>query len=250
DWDEGPDVGGDFGPYRQSERQARYDEALRTLHERGLVYFCDCSRSEIAREASAPHPGEEGPRYSGRCREWGMRERDWKRSPAVRLAAPDRAVTVADRFQGEASENVWRSVGDFVLRRGDGIYAYQLAVVVDDLAMGVTEIVRGADLLSSAPRQALLAELLGRPSIPFAHHAMIVGEGGERLAKRARGVSLRDHREDGVRPEVIVGSIAVALGLVPDRGGPVALTPRELLAQFDTARLVGRLAAPVHLPGC
>src|SRR5436190_128409 len=125
--------------------------------------------------------GDEGPRYGGRCRPFGMQRRSWKRPPALRLAVPDREVVIEDRLQGAVRDNVFGSAGDFVLRRGDGIYAYQLAVVVDDLAMGITEVVRGVELLSSAPRQALLAELLGGTAPQFAHHAMVVGSDGARL---------------------------------------------------------------------
>ena len=161
DWDEGPDVGGPRAPYRQSERASHYEEALARLAAQKLLYYCDCSRAEIARVASAPHPGDEGPRYPGTCRAFGLRERAWKRPPAIRLAVPDGVVTAADDLQGEIVEDVAARVGDFVLKRGDGIYAYQLACVVDDLAMGITEVVRGADLLTSTARQVVLARLLG-----------------------------------------------------------------------------------------
>src|SRR5882724_12379385 len=118
DWDEGPDVGGPHGPYRQSERTARYDRALEDLASRDLTYLCDCSRAEIARVASAPHVGDEGPRYPGTCRDFGMTSRTWKRPPAVRLKVADRDVMVVDLLQGGSVENVGQSVGDFVLRRG------------------------------------------------------------------------------------------------------------------------------------
>src|SRR5262245_56489349 len=187
DWDEGPDAGGPHAPYRQSERTRLYDRALDELGRQGLTYLCDCSRAEIARVASAPHVGDEGPRYPGTCRELGLRERDWKRAPALRLRVPDREIVVEDRWQGKVVENVWRAVGGFGLRRGEGVYAYQLAVVVDDLAMGITEVVRGADLLGSAARQTLLSELLGSRAPRYAHHPMIVSADGSRLAKRAKG---------------------------------------------------------------
>jgi glutamyl-tRNA synthetase len=147
-WDEGPDVGGPSAPYAQSKRAPLYEAALADLARRGLTYLCDCSRAEIARVASAPHAGEEGPRYPGTCRAHGMRARAFKRSPAVRLAVPEGTITVHDRVLGPLSEDVARTTGDFVLRRGDGVFAYQLAVVADDLAMGITEVVRGADLAS------------------------------------------------------------------------------------------------------
>jgi len=238
DWDEGPDVGGPHAPYRQSERVSSYDRALATLAERGLTYYCDCSRAEIARVASAPHAGEEGPRYPGTCRELGMAERPWKRPPAVRLKVPPRDIALEDRLQGAVVENVAAKVGDFVLKRGDGVYAYQLAVVVDDLAMEITEVVRGADLLGSTARQALLADLLGQLPPRFAHHPMVISADGMRLAKRASGVSLRDWRQAGAPGTQVLGTLATALGLVGP--GRTVISARELLEAFDWKKLVGR----------
>jgi glutamyl-tRNA synthetase len=243
DWDEGPDVGGPHAPYRQSERVSRYDRALAILAERGLTYYCDCSRAEIARVASAPHAGEEGPRYPGTCRDLGLAPRPWKRPPAVRLKLPPRDVVLRDRLQGEVVENVEATVGDFVLKRGDGVYAYQLAVVVDDLAMGITEVVRGADLLGSTARQALLADLLGQPPPRFAHHAMVISADGTRLAKRASGVSLRDWRQAGASATKVVGTLASALGLASST--PTEITARELLQAFDWTKLVGRVSVSI-----
>ena len=245
DWDEGPDVGGAFGPYRQSERLDRYEAAIDSLAARGLVYFCDCSRAEVARAASAPHAGDEGPRYPGTCRAAGTTPRAWKRPPAIRLAVPDREVVVRDRFQGELRQNVWREVGDFVLRRGDGVHAYQLAVVVDDLAMGITEVVRGADLLASAPRQVVLAELLGGTAPAFAHAPLVLSADGTRLAKRARGVALRDHRDAGRRPEELLGELARLLGLIEPGTASAGIPARELLAVADLRHLEGRREARV-----
>ncbi len=243
-WDEGPDLGGATGPYRQSERLARYDAALAKLEEQGLIYLCDCSRADIARVASAPHEGEEGPRYPGTCRDLGMRDREWKRSPAVRLKVPDRIIAVADRLQGSFDENVAERVGDFVLRRGDGVYAYQLAVVVDDLAMRITDVVRGADLLGSTARQVLLAELLGEKPPRYAHHAMVLSEDGGRLAKRGGGATLRDERARGVSPESIVGRLAHAFGLATKGDDPASEHGRaapmsivDVVAAFDPAPL-------------
>jgi len=243
DWDEGPDVGGPFEPYRQSERTRLYDRALGELERRGLTYLCDCSRADIARVASAPHEGDEGPRYPGTCRERGHLDRAWKREPAVRLKTPDREIVLFDRWQGEVRENVGRAVGDFVLRRGDGVYAYQLAVVVDDLAMGITEVVRGVDLLSSAARQALLCEILGGQPPRYAHHPLVVSADGSRLAKRAGGVPLRDQRDKGRSSSEIVARLARALGL--DVGGRPKIGPRDLLESFDPGVLQGRREARV-----
>jgi glutamyl-tRNA synthetase len=234
DWDEGPDVGGPAGPYRQSERAAHYEAALASLDAHGLLYHCDCSRREIAAIASAPHAGEEGPRYPGTCR-GAAAGRAWRRPPALRLAVPEGVVVVDDRFRGRLAQDVGAEVGDFVLRRGDGVIAYQLAVVVDDLAMGVTEIVRGADLLGSAPRQRLLAQLLGAAAPPaFAHMPLLVAPDGGRLAKRLDGRTLRDARAAGWTGADVVGLLAHLLGLRPD-ARPV--TARTLLPDVDLGRL-------------
>ena len=237
-WDEGPDRVAPKGPYRQSERSAHYEAAIARLAADGLVYLCDCSRRDIANIASAPHAGEEGPRYPGTCRSNGMRLRAWKRPPAVRVALPDREVVVHDAFQGTLRQNVSQAVGDFVLRRGDGVFAYQLAVVVDDLAMGVTEIVRGFDLLGSSPRQVLLAEMLGRKPSGFAHVPLIVDSDGERLQKRKPRHTLRGQRAAGVGPDSVIWRLAHSLGLAPDK--PAARSPVSLLGQaLDLAKLQG-----------
>ena len=240
DWDEGPDVGGPRGPYRQSERTAHYEAALAALAQRDLLYSCDCSRAEIARVASAPHPGEEGPRYPGTCRDLGLRPRAWKRPPAVRLRVPAGDVAIDDALQGRMVQDVAATVGDFVLRRGDGVFAYQLAVVVDDLAMGVTEVVRGADLLASAPRQTLLARLLGGAPPCWAHLPLVVAADGTRLAKRGGGVTLREQRAAGIDARTLVDALAALLGLEP-RGSAAAM-----VRAFDRAALAGR--ATVRLP--
>lgn len=240
DWDEGPDVGGPAGPYRQSERSDRYEAALDALARRGLLYRCDCSRAEIGRVASAPHPGDDGPRYPGTCRELGMRERRWKRPPATRLRVPAGEVIVEDMLQGIVRQDVAAAVGDFVLRRGDGVFAYQLAVVVDDLAMGITEVVRGADLLSSTPRQVLLARLLGGTPPRYAHVPLVVDAGGERLAKRGGGVAVREQRDAGVVPGRLVEALARLLGLA------AADSARAMVPRFELAALAGRTT--VRLP--
>ena len=245
DWDEGPDVGGPFAPYVQSQRCALYEAALADLARRDLVYLCDCSRAEVARIASAPHVGEEGPRYPGLCRSHGMRARAWKRPPALRLRVPPGPVTIHDRFQGELTQDVAQAVGDFVLKRGDGVYGYQLAVVVDDLAMQISEAVRAIDLLDSAPRQALLARMLGGEPPRFAHLPLVVGADGARLAKRARGVPIADQRAAGRAPGAVIGELARLLGIAHDADAS-ALAPRDLLATLDLTPLVG--CKEVRLP--
>lgn len=218
-WNEGPDVGGPFAPYTQSERLPRYDAALEALAARGLTYLCDCSRAEVARASSAPHAGEEGPRYPGTCRPLGHRPRAFKRPPAIRLAVPPGPVAFEDAAEGPREEDVAERTGDFVLRRADGLHAYQLAVVVDDLEMGITEVVRGADLAPSAARQALLHRLLGSPRPPrFLHVPLLVGADGERLAKRAPRMTVGEHAQAGRTGGALAGALARAYGLPVPRG--------------------------------
>lgn len=238
EWDEGPDVGGPHAPYRQSERTRSYEDAIARLAADGAVYLCDCSRRDIAGVASAPHGGEEGPRYPGTCRPFGMRPRRFKRPPAVRVALPEVDVEVHDVLQGTVRQNVWREVGDFVLERGDGVYAYQLAVVVDDLAMRITEVVRGVDLLSSAPRQTLLAQMLGGRAPAFAHVPLVVAAGGERLQKRTPAHTLAGRRRAGASGPRVVAQLARCLGIAG--GANHELTPTETLACFDLGALRGR----------
>jgi glutamyl-tRNA synthetase len=149
-------------------------------------------------------------------------------------------IVVDDVLQGRLTQDVAATVGDFVLRRGDGAFAYQLAVVVDDLAMGIAEVVRGADLLGSTPRQVLLAELLGGDPPRYAHVPLVLAPDGTRLAKRDAGTTLRERRAAGVEPAALVDALASMLGL---GGGP---TPAALLSSFDRTRLAGR--ASVRLP--
>lgn len=242
DWDEGPDRGGPNAPYRQSERSAHYAAALDALGARDHLYLCDCSRAEIGRLASAPHAGDDGPPYPGTCRARALTVAGAKRPPTVRLRVPDTTLTVVDAVQQPHTERVAQSVGDFVLRRGDGIYTYQLASVVDDLAMGITEIVRGADLLSSTARQCLLAERLGGQLPPTLHIPLLVDTSGARLAKRAPGMVLRDHRRRGTPSEVVIGALAHALGL---QATLAPVTATSLLPNFARDRLPARPTIPV-----
>jgi glutamyl-tRNA synthetase len=215
----------DEGPVRQSTRGALYEEAIAKLAARGLVYPCDCSRAEIARVASAPHPGEETV-YPGLCRELDP-VRAMKRPPALRVRVPDEAIAFVDGVVGLVTQNLAQEVGDFVLRRGDGVFAYQLAVVVDDVAMGITDVVRGADLVASTPRQIWLARTLGAPLPRYVHLPLVVAPDGSRLEKRTRGASVRELRDRGVVPERILGEIAFGLGLAPT---PAPTTARDIAA--------------------
>ncbi|HEY8039346.1 MAG TPA: tRNA glutamyl-Q(34) synthetase GluQRS [Polyangiaceae bacterium] len=211
----------DGGPIRQSERATVYEEAIASLAAKGLVYACDCSRAEIARSASAPHAGEETV-YPGLCRERDP-ARAMKRPPALRVRVPDEVVRYDDGALGPVAQNLAREVGDFVLQRGDGVFAYQLAVVVDDVATRITDVVRGADLVSSTPRQIWLARALGGAPPRYAHVPLVVAGDGSRLEKRTRAATVRELRERGVPAERIVGALAHGLGLAPTAAETTAL---------------------------
>ncbi len=239
DWDEGPDVGGPFGPYLQSERQAVYEAALARLRAADLVYPCYCSRAEVARAASAPQAaGDEGPRYPGTCRNLSQAERQAReaagRRPCLRFRAPDRLVECTDLVAGVITQNVAQAVGDFIVSRSDGIPAYQLAVVVDDGLMQITQVIRGADLLSSTARQIALFEALGFALPVFGHVPLVVDAQGARLAKREQAAGVGALSEAGVSPERVVGALAASCGLCPPGE---TLSVRELLASFDSSRL-------------
>jgi glutamyl-tRNA synthetase len=243
DWDEGPDRGGPFAPYRQSERGAGYDAAIDGLLAAGRAFPCACSRADVARAAQAPHEqDEDGPRYPGTCRrlspgEVHARAAAQGRAPAIRFAGGERADFV-DEVQGPVAGDA-AGVDDFVLRRADGTAAYQLAVVVDDAAMQVARVVRGDDLLRSTPRQLALYRALGLRAPAFAHVPLVLTASGERLAKRTRPEAVADLRARGLGPDVIVGALAASAGL---RAPGAVCRPAALLVDFSLARIDRRPA--------
>jgi glutamyl-tRNA synthetase len=219
---------------RQSERLELYAQAIGRLDDHGLVYPCFCTRAEIREAASAAHgPLPEGA-YPGTCRELTQAERRQReangRPPALRLRANDARVTFSDLLLGEYEGQV----DDFVIRRGDGTPAYNLAVVVDDAAQRVEEVVRGADLIDSTPRQLLLARLLGLPEPAYAHVPLVLGPDGARLAKRHGAVTLADREALGETPQDVVVWMAHSAGLVDAGERPTA---QDLVARFDPSRL-------------
>lgn len=234
DWDEGPDIGGPYGPYRQDERRHLYQQALDRLAARGLVYPCYCTRAEIRAAASAPHAGEDEQPYPGTCRrltaEAGEEKARQGRRPAFRLMVPDETLKFTDSLHGQVAQNIGRACGDFIVRRTDGVHAYQLAVVVDDAAMAITHILRGDDLLASTPRQLYLYRLLGLTPPAFAHVPLLCGTDGHRLSKRQRGLSLAALRDRGLAAADIVGYLAHKAGLIPDRK-PIAAG--DLIGRFS-----------------
>lgn len=222
EWD-GPTV-------RQSERMELYEGAISRLAEDGLLYPCYCTRAEIRAAVSAPHGIAAADRYPGTCRGLTARERADReaigRPPALRMRAGGVRVAFQDRLLG-FQEGV---VDDFVVRRNDGAPAYQLAVVVDDVAQGIEEVVRGNDLADSTPRQLLLARRLGLPAPCYAHGPLVLGPDGRRLAKRHGAVTLADRAALGEDPREVLGWMARTLGLA-EPGEPVST--EKLLDRFD-----------------
>lgn len=219
EWEEGPDVGGPFGPYSQSQRRAFYIRAFAELRSRGFIYPCKCSRKDVERAIGAPHAGDDEPVYPGTCRgdeELQARMKSWH--PAVegvtrgtskeeplkvswRFRVPDgESISFVDGAQGVQSFKAGRDFGDFLVWRHDDVPSYQLAVVADDAAMKITEVVRGADLLTSTARQLLLYHALGAPLPGFFHCPLMTDEHGVRLAKRHDALSLRSLRAQGGDP--------------------------------------------------
>lgn len=231
-------MGGPYGPYTQSEREELYREALARLAAGDWLYPCYCSRAEIMAIASAPHGlAAEGPAYPGTCRHLtpAARTRQAARGkpPSLRFALPPEPVSFDDGVAGPQTFPAGGG-GDFVVVRADGLFGYQLAVVVDDAAMQITDVLRGWDLLDSTPRQILLFRALGLPVPRFAHVPLLFGPDGERLSKRHGSVTLAAMREAGTRAEQLVGRLAYLSGLI-DR--PEPLRPAELIAGFALDRL-------------
>lgn len=241
DWDEGGERGGPHAPYEQSKRGELYRRMLDRLAGQGRLFPCRRSRADLLTLATAPHGPEGSAPYPRALRpaklaaDWYERHRAAKNpEAALRFLVLDREVRFLDRVYGEQRENPASTVGDFVLQRRDGLFAYQLAVVVDDLAMGIDEVVRGRDLLDSTARQLQLLEALGGEPPAYAHLPLVVNAAGEKLSKRDHGLTLAALRQAGVRPEALVGYFAFSLGLL-DRAEP--LSANELVARFDWQRI-------------
>ncbi len=209
----------------QSERSAVYDGYFQRLREKGLLYPCYCTRSQL-HSVNAPHLSDGTYVYPGTCR--NLREIP-DRKPAWRVTVPERIWELTDLVQGPYRENLATDCGDFVVRRADGVYVYQLAVTVDDGEAGVTEVVRGMDLLSSAPRQMYLQELFGFPHPAYAHVPMLMAPDGRRLSKRDRDLDLGTLRQR-MPAEELIGILAHAAGLLEK---PEKISAKELSADFS-----------------
>lgn len=218
----------DGEPVYQSQRSDIYNDYFLELQRQGLTYPCYCTRADLL-ATQAPHESDGRVVYPGTCR-----QRPAQDGPAaVRLMVPDETVTFTDGHYGTQSVNLARQVGDFIIRRRDGAWAYQLAVVVDDALMGVTEVVRGRDLLLSSPQQIFVARLLGLSSPVFAHFPLLCNTSGQRLSKRDRSLDMEALRSQH-QPADIIGMLARVAGLTSESG---PLTPDELLPLFSWPKI-------------
>ena len=216
----------------QSQRSAVYDKYFDLLKEKGLIYPCYCTRSQL-HSVNAPHLSDGTYVYTGTCR--NLTEPPKGRVPAWRVMVTDKLWTLEDKVQGHYELNLATQCGDMVMRRADGVYVYQLAVTVDDGEAGVTEVVRGMDLLSSAPRQMYLQELFGFQHPEYGHVPMLLAPDGRRLSKRDKDLDLGELRKH-VTPEALVGTLAYASGLI-DRNCPISA--KELAGEFTWDKLKG-----------
>ena len=214
---------------KQSLRSAAYEEVFEALREKGMVYPCYCTRTEL-HAASAPHASDGRVLYAGTCRHLTEAEKAQKtKAPAWRLMVPDREIEFTDGLQGAYRENLAADCGDFIIRRADGVYAYQLAVVTDDADGGVTQVVRGMDLLSSTPRQIYLYEQMGKTPPEFYHVPLLVAPDGRRLSKREKDLDMGALRKT-MTAEALLGHIAYLAGVI-GKDEPVSAV--ELATVFD-----------------
>jgi len=206
-WQEGPDIGGPFAPYAQSLRRELYLETWRKLRDAGYIYPCTCSRKDLTSSPAAPNDVDDEPVYPGRCRKRisEARKHDVPKGVNWRFLVPDgERIAFEDLRQGKQGFVAGEDFGDFVVWRRDDVPAYQLAVIADDAAMQITEVVRGADLLKSTARQLLLIRALGLPVPAYYHSGLVRDESGMRLAKRHDALSLRVWRELGRTPQDVL----------------------------------------------
>ncbi|MBP3867154.1 MAG: tRNA glutamyl-Q(34) synthetase GluQRS [Eggerthellaceae bacterium] len=225
----------DDGPFYQQGRSEAYEEAFKLLADKGLLYPCFCTRADL-HAASAPHRGEKLV-YPGTCRSLSAKEiasKSLERHPSYRVKVPERTYVFDDLVQGRFSQELSSECGDYVVRRSDGLFAYQLAVVVDDAAQGVNCIVRGMDLLVSTPQQMYLQDQLGLGRCEYAHVPLIVGERDRRLSKRDRDAALDELLKTYGTASGVIGHIAYIAGLT-DADEPVAC--EDLLGIFDASKL-------------
>lgn len=247
-WDSGAYCGADSEAYFQSQRFPIYADYFAKLQEAKLIYPCFCSRGQL-HAAEAPHLSDGRVLYAGTCRQLSPAEQEERaklRRPAYRLRVTDEAICFTDGNYGAQQYNLNEESGDFIVRRSDGVYAYQLAVTIDDALMGVTQVVRGCDLLSSTPLQLYIYKLLGFTPPEFFHIPLLMAPDGRRLAKRDKDLDLSVMRQQYDSPEPIIGYLAYLAGQLPK---PEPITAAELAKIFKPANIpTANIAVPPQLP--
>ncbi len=239
DWDEGPDVGGAYAPYRQSDRMNIYQAAADVLVQERKAYYCFCTVEELERDREQAMKEGRQPVYSGRCRELDavdvQRRRTAGEPAAIRLKIPERPIKFHDIVRGEV-EFASESVSDPIILRSNGMPVYNYVVVIDDAEMKITHVIRGDDHLSNTPKQVALYEALGLPVPEFAHLSTILGPDRERLSKRHGATSIANFRDMGILPEALMNYLAL-LGWAPSGGTRETFTPKELVKEFSLKRV-------------
>ena len=239
DWDEGPDVGGPFAPYRQSDRSEIYHRYAERLLEEGKAYLCFCSAEELERERQQAAAERRPQVYSGKCRQCDPVQAKQRRAAgeqaAIRLRIPERPIHFHDIVRGDVTFDN-ESVSDPIIMRSTGVPVYNYVVVIDDAEMKITHVIRGDDHLSNTPKQVALYEALGFPVPEFAHLSTILGPDRERLSKRHGATSISQFREMGILPEALVNYLAL-LGWAPSGGTRETFTPKELVKEFSLERV-------------
>lgn len=239
-WDEGPRVGGPEKSYWQSERLGLYDEILSSFALEKRMYPCFCNRARLQSIASAPHRGEVRHHYDGYCRmlsDEAIAALCTDKKPSYRLRVDTQSFLFDDRYQGHQVFTLQSGNDDFVLRRSDGMYAYNLAVVVDDIKMGITEVIRGHDLLDATVQQLYLYKLLGAQPPIYGHAPLLIDSAGYRLSKRQKSITIRELKTLQWRPERVIGELAVLAGFI-ERSNAPAISLAELIdLTLDTPAL-------------
>src|SRR5215510_7099655 len=239
DWDEGPDVGGPYGPYRQSDRMNTYQAAAERLVREKKAYYCFCTAEELETDREAAVREGRQPIYSGKCRELELAEVLRRRAAgepaAIRLKIPEHPIKFHDIVRGEV-EFASESVSDPIIMRSNGMPVYNYVVVIDDAEMKITHVIRGDDHLSNTPKQVALYEALGLPVPQFAHLSTILGPDRERLSKRHGATSIANFSDMGILPEALMNYLAL-LGWAPSGGTRETFTPKELVKEFSLKRV-------------
>ena len=239
DWDEGPDVGGPYGPYRQSDRMEIYHATADRLVREKKAYYCFCTAEELERDREQALKEGRQPIYSGKCRQLDSGEVERRRtageSAAIRLKIPEHPIKFHDIVRGEV-EFASESVSDPIIMRSNGMPVYNYVVVIDDAEMKITHVIRGDDHLSNTPKQVALYEALGLPVPQFAHLSTILGPDRERLSKRHGATSIANFRDMGILPEALMNYLAL-LGWAPSGGTRETFTPKELVKEFSLKRV-------------